>query len=533
MSKPAEQPPRLCVGSPDPVQPAPTSDPSKAILDGPLLNAGLARALPFVLRWTAAKQVVIFARCSKWALNAVAAARECVPFEVALGSGSVVPPPTGLLCSLPLSVDWTASSAADVETLLTLARSARVSRLICRSSICDADAERLFADPGLEQLTELRLEPSSATLLRLASRLPMLHTLDTGSEALVSSAYLPLLHSRSLTSIRVTDAPSEPSHSSADQEAVMTALTSFIAQGGAGAYIGENVTILHHLLQVSDRAAQEMGTVEARVSGFLHDIGHLFPDAPDIFGELFGQRVSVGKQDHEETGAEQIKAWGFPAEIYEPVRLHVQSKRYLVAAARRQGAVYMLSPASEQSLKCQGGLMSPAEMVAFEYNPYHHTALALRRAEEAGKDPEARTTSVEEVIAVIRAYLAWCSAPGCLPVLCRMPRLRVLEVTQPQINARTFVSFCAAIPHLQQLTVRQWDESEMQSVSVKDLQTGFASLRSLRELRFTSCVLDDGVLASLHLAPALRQLILIDSTASAESIASLARRAPIIRVVQP
>ena len=542
MSKPAEQQlPHLCVTSPDPPTSGPKSDPSKAnATDGlaPNANSGLARALPFVMRWLTAKETIALARCSKWLMNFVATARECVPFEVKLEPGSVVPPLTGMLCRMPLSVEWTSASnsfdEADVERLLTLARFGRVARLICRSAISDADAKRLFADPGMQQLVELRFESSSALILQLTARLPMLQTLDTGKQALDPAAYLPLLHSRSLTSLRVTDAPSPSAQgmTAANRAAVMSALTSFIAQGGAGAYIGEDVTILHHLLQVSDRAAQEMGTVEARVAGFLHDIGHLFPDAPDIFGELQGQRVAVGKQDHEETGAEQIKRWGFPPEIYEPVRLHVQSKRYLVAAARRQGAVYVLSPASEQSLKCQGGPMSAAEMEAFESNPYHSTALALRRAEEMGKEPGARTSELDEVIEVTRAYLEWCSAPGCLPVVCRMNRLRVLEVSQPQLNAHTFVSFCAAIPHLQQLTLDKWSSSDMQSVSAKELATGFASLRCLRALRFTSCIPTEEVLGQLHLAPALRCLSLDSATVSEESIASLARRAPMLHVAR-
>ena len=57
----------------------------------------------------------------------------------------------------------------------------------------------------------------------------------------------------------------------------------------------------------------------------------------------------------------------------EPVRLHVPAKRYLCAT--RAEYLGKLSRASVLILKLQGGLMSDAEIAAFEAEPFFREAL--------------------------------------------------------------------------------------------------------------------------------------------------------------
>ena len=73
------------------------------------------------------------------------------------------------------------------------------------------------------------------------------------------------------------------------------------------------------------------------------------------------------------------------AAVAAPVRLHVAAKRYLCAV----GPAYLagLSPASQRSLKLQGGPFDPDGVRRFEEEPYGGAAVALRRWDDAAKVP--------------------------------------------------------------------------------------------------------------------------------------------------
>ena len=69
----------------------------------------------------------------------------------------------------------------------------------------------------------------------------------------------------------------------------------------------------------------------------------------------------------------------------EPVRLHVAAKRYLCAVVPSYYG--RLSAASVYTLSLQGGPMDAAEAAAFEALPQAGAAVAVRRWDEAAKDP--------------------------------------------------------------------------------------------------------------------------------------------------
>ncbi|VTR97456.1 phosphonate degradation HD-domain oxygenase [Tuwongella immobilis] len=153
-------------------------------------------------------------------------------------------------------------------------------------------------------------------------------------------------------------------------------------QHGSGAYHGEAVSQLEHALQAAWAAEREGQSVEVVAAALLHDIGHMLADA----GELAHLE---GRNDfHEEAGANWLRLL-FPPSVTEPVRLHVEAKRYLVATDPVYAA--KLSPASIQSLELQGGPMSAAECEAFRQNPHFQSAVALRHGDEAAKIPGLRT----------------------------------------------------------------------------------------------------------------------------------------------
>jgi gamma-butyrobetaine dioxygenase len=165
-------------------------------------------------------------------------------------------------------------------------------------------------------------------------------------------------------------------------------LAELFASEGAADYLGEPVTVAQHLLQAG-ALAQGAGAPPALVAAaLLHDAGHLRGADPLADGqEPSGRELMAGTDnDHGERGAAWLARWFGPA-VTEPVRLHVAAKRYLCAA--EPGYFALLSPASVYTLSLQGGPMTPAEAAAFAPGPHADGAVAVRRWDDAAKDPAA------------------------------------------------------------------------------------------------------------------------------------------------
>jgi gamma-butyrobetaine dioxygenase len=146
---------------------------------------------------------------------------------------------------------------------------------------------------------------------------------------------------------------------------------------GGGAYFGEALSVATHMLQAG-ALAERSGAPDAVVAAaLLHDVGH-----------IIGPESATTDAHHEERGAGYLAQW-FSAEVCEPVRLHVAAKRYLCAVEPDYQA--SLSDASRRSLSLQGGPMSADEARVFEASPGADAALAVRRWDDAAKDPFAAT----------------------------------------------------------------------------------------------------------------------------------------------
>jgi gamma-butyrobetaine dioxygenase len=165
-------------------------------------------------------------------------------------------------------------------------------------------------------------------------------------------------------------------------------IAELFSSDGAADYLGEPVTVAQHLLRAG-ALAQRAGAPPALVAAaLLHDAGHL--RGADPFAdeqELSGRELMAGTDnDHGERGAAWLARW-FPPAVTEPVRLHVAAKRYLCAS--EPGYLGLLSPASVYTLSLQGGPMTSAEAAAFAAGPYTPDAVAVRRWDDAAKDPAA------------------------------------------------------------------------------------------------------------------------------------------------
>jgi gamma-butyrobetaine dioxygenase len=173
-------------------------------------------------------------------------------------------------------------------------------------------------------------------------------------------------------------------------------LAELFAGEGASAYLGEQVTMAQHMLQAAARA-EEAGASDALVAAaLLHDLGH-------FHGPVSGAELMEGTDNrHSHTGADRLAEW-FGPEVTEPIRLHVAAKRYLCAV--EPGYFGRLSQASVYTLEVQGGPMSPAEVAAYEANPYAADGVAVRRWDDEGKDPEAPTPDFAHFRPLLMALL--------------------------------------------------------------------------------------------------------------------------------
>ena len=153
-------------------------------------------------------------------------------------------------------------------------------------------------------------------------------------------------------------------------------LFDFMGRRGQSFY-DESVTQLEHALQAAHLARSSQASSEQVTAALLHDIGHFLMDEHDDQSDFLTEDWY-----HEDVGAKSLEPF-FAEAVTEPIRLHVPAKRYLCTI----DADYFnsLSRASQRSFELQGGEMSAAETTEFESNPFHTTAVLLRRWDDGAK----------------------------------------------------------------------------------------------------------------------------------------------------
>jgi [1-hydroxy-2-(trimethylamino)ethyl]phosphonate dioxygenase len=169
----------------------------------------------------------------------------------------------------------------------------------------------------------------------------------------------------------------------------------FATKGHAG-YFGERVSELEHGLQSAHLAEKSGASAELIVAALLHDIGHLLHGLPENIAD---QGIDAR---HEQEGAHWLRRHFGPA-VIDPVRLHVEAKRYL--CVREPTYLATLSPASRRSLQLQGGPLDAIGMQAFANEPHASDALALRHWDDEAKIPNLQVPELEHYRSMIRACL--------------------------------------------------------------------------------------------------------------------------------
>jgi [1-hydroxy-2-(trimethylamino)ethyl]phosphonate dioxygenase len=176
--------------------------------------------------------------------------------------------------------------------------------------------------------------------------------------------------------------------------AVDQILAIFHARGDQ-AYLGEPVSLTEHMLQTAGAARRDGAPAPMIAAALLHDFGHLVHGMDEDAAE-----DGVDTQ-HEVVGARWLSR-SFGLAVTEPIRLHVEAKRYLCATDPTY--VAQLSAASVHSLTLQGGAMSIDEAIRFEAQPFAADAVQLRKWDDAAKTVGVNVAS----LASLRPLLELC-----------------------------------------------------------------------------------------------------------------------------
>ncbi len=149
---------------------------------------------------------------------------------------------------------------------------------------------------------------------------------------------------------------------------------------GADVYDEPDVDGLAHALQCgANLQAAFPDDPELAVAGLVHDIADI------AFPHDHG--------DHAHRGAALIEPL-LGARVARLVGAHVDAKRYLVATDPAYRA--QLSPRSVETLYLQGDALDPAAIAALADDPELAAIIALRRADERAKDPDARPLGLDD-----------------------------------------------------------------------------------------------------------------------------------------
>ncbi|MCO6042397.1 HD domain-containing protein [Aeoliella sp. ICT_H6.2] len=181
----------------------------------------------------------------------------------------------------------------------------------------------------------------------------------------------------------------QPADASVVQHECTLRIEEMFDEQGDSMYGGEDVTQLQHALQAALLAEQQQAGDALIAAALLHDVGHLLHELPD-------DAPLQGIDDrHEDLAAAWLERH-FPPAVVQPVKLHVESKRYLCAT--EPGYWDALSLPSKQSLELQGGIMTDEECESFRQGEHFEAAIRLRRWDDEAKVANLETPPVKHFL---------------------------------------------------------------------------------------------------------------------------------------
>jgi phosphonate degradation associated HDIG domain protein len=181
----------------------------------------------------------------------------------------------------------------------------------------------------------------------------------------------------------------------------LDAILDLLSSSGARRYGREAVSQLDHALQCADLARAAGEADELVVACLLHDLGHLVVangghnDTP-----VPDECAPAEADDLHQFIVLPFLRFVLPDAVLEPIRLHVDAKRYLCCV--EAGYWDSLSPASRASLARQGGPFNTEAAEAFVNQPFAYEAVRLRRYDDQAKAPGKPVPPLQDYEAVLR-----------------------------------------------------------------------------------------------------------------------------------
>ena len=173
-------------------------------------------------------------------------------------------------------------------------------------------------------------------------------------------------------------------------------IATLFARHGHQAYSGEAVTQQQHALQSALLAEQHHAAPSLVAASLLHDLGHLLNDQ----GETPSLR---GIDDAHQYFAIPFLRGLFDDAVLEPIRLHVDAKRYLCHARPEYYAA--LSADSKRSLVLQGGIYSSTAAAQFIARPHAGDAVLLRQWDDQAKIADLVTPPLTHYLQVLEGIV--------------------------------------------------------------------------------------------------------------------------------
>jgi len=170
-------------------------------------------------------------------------------------------------------------------------------------------------------------------------------------------------------------------------------IASLLSTRGSRQYGSEAVSQSEHALQCAALAEAAGATPQLVIAALLHDLGHLVHDLGD-------DPAIRGTDDVHQYQALPFLRAVFGDEVLEPIRLHVDAKRYLCATEEEYHG--RLSAASRRSLELQGDIYAPEVAAAFIRQPHAADAVMLRRWDDEAKMPGRETPGLDHYVHIMK-----------------------------------------------------------------------------------------------------------------------------------
>ena len=173
-----------------------------------------------------------------------------------------------------------------------------------------------------------------------------------------------------------------------------TDIIRLLSEHGAKQYGCEAVSQLEHALQCAHLAESAGESDEVVIASLLHDLGHMLKAA-----NAETTHVDTDSDDLHQYTLMPFLRGKLSAAVLEPIRLHVDAKRYLCHADPAYHDA--LSPASQLSLRLQGGVFTEIEAQCFITQPFGRDAARLRTWDDRAKTPGAVTPPLAHYAQII------------------------------------------------------------------------------------------------------------------------------------